>query len=86
LSTHNKHIMPTTQDTHHLATRRTGKNPNHHLWNNNGTWWLFFTLHSVSGGSKRYRRSLKTRDLETARRRRDGILRDLHARSGHIAA
>ena len=24
---------------------RIGSNPNHHLWNNNGTWWLHYTEH-----------------------------------------
>jgi len=78
--------MPTTQSTHHLATRRSKNNPNHHLWNNNGTWWCHFTLHSTTGTKKRHRISLKTHDLEAARRRRDGILHDLHAQSGRIAA
>jgi hypothetical protein len=75
--------MPTK---HHIATRRTKNNPNHHLWNNNGTWWLHFTLHSVTGSKKRHRISLKTPDTESARRKRDRILADLHANSGNIAA
>ncbi len=78
--------MPTTQPTHHLAIRHTDTNPNHHLWLNNGTWWLYFTLRSSTGGARRYRRSLKTKDIETARRRRNGILNDLQTKSGRIAA
>ena len=75
--------MPTK---HHLATRRTKNNPNHHLWNNNGVWWLHFTLRAVTGESrKRHRVSLKTRDLEKARAKRDRILTVLHAKSGNIA-
>lgn len=80
--------MPTAQDAptkHHLATRRTA-NPNHHLWNNNGTWWCYFTLRSAAGDSKRHRISLQTPDLETARRKRDRLLTALHAKSGQIAA
>lgn len=77
--------MPTTQHLH-LATRRTKENPNHHLWNNNGTWWCYFTLRSATDGSKRHRISLKTPDLEAARRRRNGILNDLQTKSGNIAA
>jgi hypothetical protein len=70
----------------HLANRRTKSNPNHHLWNNNGTWWLHFTLHSDTGNKKRHRFSLKTPDLESARRKRDRILTAIQANSGRIAA
>ena len=70
----------------HLANRRTKSNPNHHLWNNNGTWWLHFTLHSNTGTRKRHRFSLKTPDLESARRKRDRILTAIQANSGRIAA
>jgi hypothetical protein len=75
--------MPTN---HHLATRRTDTNPNHHLWNNNGTWWLHFTLHSDTGTKKRHRISLKTPNPESARRKRDRILTAIEAKSGKIAA
>ena len=79
--------MPATQTIHALAIRRTASNPNHHLWNNNGVWWLHFTLRSITGESKkRHRTSLKTRDLEKARAKRDRILTALHAKSGNIAA
>lgn len=74
------------EPTLRLATRRTKSNPNHHLWNNNGTWWLHFTIHSNTGTRKRHRISLKTPDLDAARRKRDRILADLHANSGNIAA
>jgi hypothetical protein len=69
-----------------LVTRRTDTNPNHHIWNNNGTWWIRFTLRSTEGESIRPAYSLKTPDLDAARRKRDGILADLHANSGNIAA
>lgn len=75
--------MPTT---HALATRRTDSNPNHHLWNNHGTWWFHFTLRSSTGTKKRHRISLKTPDLETARASRDRILAAIQANSGKIAA
>ncbi len=75
--------MPTN---HHLATRRTKNNPNHHLWNNNGTWWCHFTLRSATNGSKRHRISLKTPDLESARHKRDRILTAIQTNSGRIAA
>ena len=60
-----------------LAVRTSETNPNHHLWNNRGTWWCHFTVHCGDFTARRVRVSLKTRTLETARRRRDAILRDL---------
>lgn len=57
-----------------LATRTTEENLNHHLWNNRGTWWCHFTLHRPDFTAERVRVSLKTRDLETARSRRDELL------------
>lgn len=57
-----------------LASRIDGSNPNHHLWNNRGTWWCHFTLHRPDYTSERVRVSLRTRDLTLARRRRDELL------------
>ncbi len=57
-----------------LATRVDGTNPDHHLWNNRGTWWCHFTLHRPDYTSERVRVSLRTRDLAEARRRRDELL------------
>jgi hypothetical protein len=76
--------MPTKHHLH-LATRRTDHNPNHHLMNNHGTWWIRFTLRSTAGESIRHAYSLKTPDLESARRRRNGIFNDLQTKSGNIA-
>ncbi|MFN6016821.1 MAG: hypothetical protein ACK49N_04525 [Verrucomicrobiota bacterium] len=73
-----------TQVYQHTA-RRTPNNPNHHIWNNNGTWWCYFTLCSKAVGSKRHRISLKTGDLNVARAKRDRILGAVAAHSGHIA-
>jgi len=42
-------------------------NPNHHLWNNHGTWWLHYTLHLPDYTKRRIRKSLSTRSLEAAR-------------------
>ncbi len=50
-------------------------NPNHHLWNNRGTWWCHFTLHREDYTAERVRVSLRTRDLAEARLRRDALLR-----------
>jgi hypothetical protein len=57
-----------------LAVRVDDANPNHHLWNNRGTWWCHFTLHKPDYTAERVRVSLKTRDLHLARSRRDSLL------------
>jgi hypothetical protein len=49
-------------------------NPDHHLWNNHGTWWCHFTVHRTDYTKHRVRVSLHTKDLETARHRRDLLL------------
>lgn len=48
-------------------------NPNHHIWLNRGVWWCHFTVHQ-NAESKRIRFSLKTTDVEVARKRRDKII------------
>ena len=60
-----------------LALRVNDDNPNHHLWNNRGVWWCHLTVHKNDATSERLRFSLKTRDLDSARERRDRILRDI---------
>ncbi len=57
-----------------LAIRTRDDNPNHHLWNNNGTWFVHYTVHPDALTSERVRRSLGTRDLVVARERRDQLL------------
>lgn len=49
-------------------------NPNHHLWNNNGTWYVHYTVHPTPITKSRIRASLETKSLAIARRRRDEIL------------
>ncbi|MBI5155472.1 hypothetical protein HZA57_09560 [Candidatus Poribacteria bacterium] len=56
-------------------------NPNHHLWNNNGTWWFHCTVHLPNYTKERIRRSLATTDLSIAKQRRDEHLRDLARRT-----
>ena len=60
-------------NTPSLAIRRSGSNPDHHLWNNNGTWWVHFTVHQPDYTKCRVRRSTKTRDVVEARRIRDSL-------------
>lgn len=62
-----------------LALRFPPDSANHHLWNNNGTWWCHFTLHGTRGTKQRVRRSLRTHDLSLARKRRDQFLARLEA-------
>ncbi|MCF6313702.1 MAG: hypothetical protein L3J39_14750 [Verrucomicrobiales bacterium] len=57
-----------------LAVRVDRNNPDHHLWNNRGTWWCHFTLHKADYTAQRVRVSLKTRDQQEARERRDEVL------------
>jgi len=63
-----------------LALRVSGTNPNHHLWNNNGTWWCHFTVHLPDYTKRRVRVSLRTRELPLARKNRDHLLAEVAAR------
>ena len=49
-------------------------NANHHLWNNNGTWWCHLTLHLSDYTKRRLRLSLGTHSLTDARCLRDSLL------------
>jgi hypothetical protein len=60
-----------------LAIRVNPANPDHHLWNNNGTWWCHFTLHLPDFSKSRVRRSLGTSSVEEARQHRDFLLATL---------
>lgn len=57
--------------------RVRAENPNHHLWNNHGTWFLHYTVHPTPFTKERIRRSLGTKCLETARQRRDAFFAQL---------
>jgi hypothetical protein len=46
----------------------------HHIWNNNGTYWCHYTVHLPDYTKRRVRVSLQTRDPDEARRRRDLLL------------
>ena len=60
-------------------------NPNHHLWDNHGTWFLHYTVHPTPFTKGRIRRSLSTKDVDTARRRRDAFFSSLGANAGQAA-
>jgi hypothetical protein len=50
------------------------------LWNNHGTWFLHYTVHPTPLTKERIRRSLGTKDLAVARRRRDAFFDGLAAK------
>lgn len=58
----------------HLSIRVNPRNPNHHLWDNNGTWWCHYTLHQPDFTKARIRESLRTNSLKEARLLRDARL------------
>ena len=58
-----------------LAIRQQAGNPNHHLWNNNGSWWCHFTLHHADHTKQRVRVGLETHEVSEARALRDALLR-----------
>jgi hypothetical protein len=62
--------MPSTQTTT-PAVRINPANPDHHLYRNNGTWWIHYTIHCADYTMQRVRESLRTRSRDVARRRRD---------------
>lgn len=54
---------------------RTERPDNHHIWNNNGTYFIHVTLRWNGRKKLRLRKSLQTKDVTEARRRRDDVLR-----------
>lgn len=75
-----------THSDEEIALRIDESNLNHHLWNNNGTWWVHYTIYPTPVTVERIRRSLKTKILEEARNRRDKILNSLLIQSSQLAA
>ncbi len=56
-----------------LVKNRT-PNPDHNIWNNNGTWWCHYTVHHDDYTKQRVRVSLGTNDVEIARALRDFVM------------
>ena len=73
-------MSSTLTTTPALRLRVSPENPNHHLWNNHGIWFIHYTVHPTSFTKERVRRSLGTTSLEVARERRDAFF--AHARGG----
>ena len=59
-----------------LSLRTNPENPNHHLWNNNGTWFIHYVVHPTPITKERIRKSLGTKSLTEARAKRDAIERN----------
>jgi len=57
-----------------LSIRTNPENPNHHLWNNHGTWFVHYVVHPTPFTKERIRKSLGTKSLEQARQLRDAVL------------
>ena len=57
------------------SIRVIADNPDHHLWNNHGTWWCHYTVHLRDYTKRRVRLSLGTPSVEQARTLRDQLLR-----------
>jgi hypothetical protein len=55
-----------------LSDRVNTENSRHHLWLNNGTWWCHFVL-NFDFRTRRIRRSLETKSLDEAIRKRDEL-------------
>ena len=58
--------------TGRLSIRTNPANRRHHIWCNNGTWWVAYVIH-FSCRKRRVRRSLGTSCVEEAIRRRDDL-------------
>ena len=68
-----------------LSIRTNEANPNHHLWNNNGIWFIHYTMWPDSCTKSRVRRSLQTRCLDEARIKRDQLFEELRNKNSHAA-
>ena len=51
-----------------------GTNPDHNIWNNNGTYWCHYTVHNNDHTKERVRVSLGTKDIAIARALRDFLM------------
>ncbi len=66
-----------TTKTAQVLPLRSGKKygPDHHIWDNNGTWWAHFSITRQRGPSKRVRVSLHTSNRKEAQERRDQLMK-----------
>ena len=66
--------MSTATLDHPILAIRTSDNQDHHLWNNNGTYWVHYTQHLPDYTKRRVRKSLHTDSIGIARVLRDSLL------------
>jgi hypothetical protein len=59
-----------------LSVRVRENNPDHHLFNNHGTWWCHFWAIADGIRQQRFRVNLHTASQSVARIQRDDLLRD----------
>lgn len=64
---------PTPVTSEVLSLRTRTQSGDHHIWSNNGTFWLAFTVHCQDYTKTRIRQSLGTKDIAVARQRRDAL-------------
>ena len=70
--------------TQRVVTRVDNQNPNRNIWNNNGIWFVHFTLHLTDYTKRRVRQSLHTHDVAEARSRRDELFRTLSVETTNV--
>ena len=56
------------------GVKNKNPNPDHNIWNNNGTYWCHYTVHEDGYTKKRVRVSLGTKDIAIARALRDFLM------------
>ncbi len=56
------------------GVKNKNPNPDHNIWNNNGTYWCHYTVHNEDYTKKRVRVSLGTKDIAIARALRDFLM------------
>ena len=71
-----------TEEVYGYGIRIDHDNPDHHIWNNNGTLYLNYVVYPTRVTHDRRRYSLKTKFLEEARSRRDKLFAWFASRSG----
>ena len=60
-----------------LSLRAGESNLNHHIWNNNGTWYIAYTVLSSPITTERVRYSLNTKCVLIARKKRDSLFKEV---------
>ena len=74
------------QDIEEVVLRVDENNPIHHLWNNNGTWWIHYTVYPSPVTAERRRSSLRTKDVIEARNKRDQYFKEILDKDKRLAA